>query len=58
MLGIHENSPAAAIRQCNPGTALDLDWFMGANANRSAVERRVESLPKRRSIKKDWQAPW
>jgi hypothetical protein len=35
---------------------LDLDWVMGANVNRSAVERRVESLPKRRSIKKNWQA--
>jgi deoxyribose-phosphate aldolase len=37
---------------------LDLDWVMGAHVNRSAVERRVESLPKRRSIKKDWQAAW
>jgi deoxyribose-phosphate aldolase len=31
---------------------------MGAHINRSAVERRVESLPKRRSVKKDWQAAW
>jgi deoxyribose-phosphate aldolase len=37
---------------------LDLDWVMGAHVNRSAVERRVESLPKRRSIKKAWQAAW
>jgi deoxyribose-phosphate aldolase len=37
---------------------LDLDWVMGAHVNRSAVERRVESLPKRRSIKKTWQAAW
>ncbi len=37
---------------------LDLDWVMGAHINRSAVDRRVESLPKRRSIKKDWQAAW
>src|SRR3990172_5126063 len=42
----------------NPGTPLDLDWVMGAHVNKSAVERRVESLPKRRSIKKDWQAAW
>jgi deoxyribose-phosphate aldolase len=42
----------------NPGMPLDLDWVMGAHINRSAVERRVESLPKRRSIKKDWQAAW
>ena len=37
---------------------LDLDWVMGAHINRSAVERRVETLPKRRSVKKTWQAAW
>lgn len=42
----------------NPGAPLDLDWVMGAHVNKSAVERRVETLPKRRSIKKDWQAAW
>jgi len=42
----------------NPGTSLDLDWVMGAHVNKSAVERRVESLPKRRTVKKDWQAAW
>ena len=42
----------------NPGTPLDLDWVMGAHVNKSAVDRRVESLPKRRTVKKDWQAAW
>ena len=42
----------------NPGTQLDLDWVMGARINRSAVERRVSTLPSRRSIKKEWQAAW
>jgi deoxyribose-phosphate aldolase len=42
----------------NPGTQLDLDWVMGARINRSAVERRVSTLPTRRSIKKEWQAAW
>jgi deoxyribose-phosphate aldolase len=42
----------------NPGTLLDLDWVMSAHVNRSAVERRVATLPGRRSIKKDWQAAW
>jgi deoxyribose-phosphate aldolase len=42
----------------NSGMPLDLDWVMGARVNRSAVERRIASLPKRRSIKKDWQAAW
>jgi deoxyribose-phosphate aldolase len=45
-------------RERNPGTPLDLDWVMGAHVNKSAVERRVETLPKRRSIKKEWQAAW
>jgi deoxyribose-phosphate aldolase len=42
----------------NPGTPLDLGWVMHAHVNRSAVERRTASLPKRRSIKKEWQAAW
>jgi deoxyribose-phosphate aldolase len=42
----------------NPGTPLDLDWVMGAHVNKSAVERRTAEIPKRRSIKKDWQAAW
>ena len=42
----------------NPGTQLDLDWVMGARVNRSSVERRVASLPTRRSVKKEWQAAW
>jgi deoxyribose-phosphate aldolase len=37
---------------------LDLDWVMAARVNRSAVERRVATLPKRRTIKKEWQAAW
>ena len=42
----------------NPGTPLDLDWVAGAHVNKSAVERRVDTLPKRRTVKKDWQAAW
>ena len=42
----------------NPGVPLDLDWFVDARINPSAVERRTASLPKRRSVKKDWQAAW
>jgi deoxyribose-phosphate aldolase len=48
----------ASNLQRNPGIALNLDWVMRARVNRSAVERRTASLPKRRSIKKDWQAAW
>jgi len=42
----------------NPGISLDLGWVMRARVNRSAVERRVATLPTRRSIKKEWQAAW
>lgn len=42
----------------NPGTPLDLDWVMGAHVNKSAVERRVATLPGRRTVKKEWQAAW
>jgi deoxyribose-phosphate aldolase len=48
----------ASKQNGNPGMALDLDWVMGARVNRSAVERRVATLPGRRSIKKEWQAAW
>jgi len=47
-----------ATHERNPGMPLDLDWVAGAHINKSAVERRVETLPKRRSVKKDWQAAW
>lgn len=47
-----------AIKDGNPGTQLDLDWVMGARVNRSAVERRVATLPTRRAVKKTWQAAW
>jgi deoxyribose-phosphate aldolase len=48
----------ASKNERNPGMPLQLDWVMRAHVNRSAVERRVASLPARRSIKKDWQAAW
>ena len=42
----------------NPGTELDLDWVHDTRVNRSAVERRADSLVRRRSVKKQWQAAW
>ena len=42
----------------NPGMPLNLDWVEQVQINRSAVERRAATLPKRRSVKKDWQAAW
>jgi len=42
----------------NPGTALDLDWVRDLRVNRSAVERRADTLVRRRTVKRDWQAAW
>ena len=42
----------------NPGVAFDPEFFKNLNINRSAVERRANTLTKRRSVKKDWQAAW
>jgi deoxyribose-phosphate aldolase len=44
--------------QRNPGMPLDVDWLGKVQVNRSAVERRTQSLVKRRSLKKEWQAAW
>jgi deoxyribose-phosphate aldolase len=45
-------------RPRNDGAALSLDPIRGAQVNLSAAERRVASLPGRRTVKKDWQAAW
>ena len=42
----------------NPGQALNLDWVMAAQANTSAIERRVATLGTRRSVKNTYQAAW
>lgn len=42
----------------NPGMPLDLNWVLSVKINRSAAERRVATITKRRSIKKEWQAAW
>lgn len=42
----------------NPGTPLDLQRIRSLRINRSAVERRTDSLKGRRSVKRQWQAAW
>jgi deoxyribose-phosphate aldolase len=37
---------------------LELDWVRETRVNRSAVERRAATLPKRRTVKKEWQLGW
>ena len=42
----------------NPGAPLDLEAVRALRVNRSAVERRAQTLPRRRTVKKEWQAAW
>ena len=42
----------------NQPTGFDLEWTMGVQANTSAIERRTDSLPGRRAVKKEYQAAW
>ena len=51
-----EERPTAPAR--NPGTPLALDWLREIRVNRSAVERRAATIPRRRTVKADWQAAW
>ena len=50
--------PAPLKEGRNPGTDLDLEWIRRIRVNRSAVERRADTLTRRRSVKKAWQAAW
>jgi deoxyribose-phosphate aldolase len=47
-----------SVHRHNPGVPLQRAWFADARVNRSAVERRAESLTGRRSVKKAYQAAW
>ncbi len=52
-------APLPALTEArNPGTPLDLDWALAAQANTSAIERRAATIPGRRSLKKAHQAAW
>jgi deoxyribose-phosphate aldolase len=63
-----KRGPGRAARVSHPAEAglgtrndvrpLDLEQVRGTRVNRSAVERRVASLPARRTVKKEWQAAW
>jgi deoxyribose-phosphate aldolase len=50
--------PVDAPPERNPGIPLDLGWVREVRVNTSAAERRAATLPKRRTVKKDWQAAW
>ena len=42
----------------NRGIPPNLDWVEDVQVNTSAVERRVQTLVTRRTVKKEWQAAW
>jgi len=46
------------VHSRNPGMPLDLSWVRAVRANRSAIERRAATIPKRRTVKKEYQAAW
>jgi len=50
--------PSEPHSERNPGTPLELDWVREVRVNTSAAERRAATLPKRRTVKKQWQAAW
>ena len=49
---------AATESARNQPSPLDLGYVCDTRVNPSATRRRAETLGKRRSIKKDWQAAW
>ncbi len=50
--------PLLSNQERNPGTALRPELFEGHAVNRSAAQRRAETLTKRRAVKKANQAAW
>lgn len=55
---VARNHRPGAHGERNPGLPLDLQWALDARVNTSAAERRAATLPKRRTVKKQWQAAW
>ena len=42
----------------NSGIPFELGWLKQVQVNKSAAERRTETLTARRTVKKQWQAAW
>ncbi len=57
-LKVVEHSTSALGHKRNPGFPLDRNWIDKITVNRSALERRADSIGARRSVKKQWQAAW
>jgi deoxyribose-phosphate aldolase len=55
---IHHLRTAIAAQPHNPGISFDPAPVAAVRVNLSAAERRVATLPGRRTVKKEWQAAW
>jgi len=57
-LRVVDNSHTETPHKRNPGFPLDLDWVGRVRMNRSALERRANTIGARRTVKKDYQLAW
>ncbi|MFC3705064.1 deoxyribose-phosphate aldolase [Devosia honganensis] len=57
-LKIVDKPAGAPVHKRNPGYPLDLDWVERVRMNRSALERRANTIGARRTVKKDYQLAW
>ena len=55
---VSSQSGSSSHPQRNPGFPLDLDWVERVRMNRSALERRANTIGTRRTVKKDYQLAW
>lgn len=55
---VAERAKAETAAPCAQGIEFDAGWVDRVRVNLSAVERRVTTLPKRRTVKKVWQSAW
>ena len=49
---------AADLSERNPGVPFDESWFKEIKLNFPGIKARADTLGKRRSVKKEWQAAW
>jgi len=52
------NKMAEGLEERNPGVEYDESWFKDIRLNFPGIKARADTLGKRRSIKKEWQAAW
>jgi deoxyribose-phosphate aldolase len=57
-LRIGESSVTHGRIPRNPGVPFDMRWIDTTRVNLSAIERRIDALAGRRSVKREWQAAW